>query len=513
MASFIKHIVLAIGVVIGILMIPESAYAQSKTQPSYYTPTWESVLNHQAAPEWFEDAKFGIYFHWGPYSVPAFGSAWYPRNMYLKNHRVSKFHKENYGPIEEFGYENFIPLFKAQYFDPKQWADLFAASGAKFAGPVAQHHDGFAMWDSDVNPWNVKDMGPKRDILGELFVELRKRDLKTIATFHHARNGQRNANNPKLWGRKGYNSHYPYDPNLPTSTTDPKLRKLFGNFEHIDDFNAYWLNQINEVVDKYSPDIIWFDSWLNLIPEAYRLKMVAHHLNNGLKQNKEVVLCHKQNDLPQEISIYDFEQGGRRDVYPIPWMTDITLGESRWMFVKDHPNKNAALVIRNMIDVWSKNGTVLLNVSPKADGTIPLEQQHILRQIGTWLDIHGEAVFKTRPHLVFGYGTAIAAQGSHDGQSSKVAYTANDVRFTISKDQKAMYVFFLGKPEAGKRIQLRTIGGYHRNIPPGKISNVHLLGSKTAVKWEHTAESFFITMPQTPMNDVATVFKLELEKF
>ena len=164
-----------------------------------------------------------------------------------------------------------------------------------------------------------------------------------------------------------------------------------------------------------------------------------------------------------------------------------------------------------MIDVWSKNGTVLLNVSPKADGTIPLEQQQILKKIGKWLDTHGEAVFKTRPHLVFGYGTAVAAQGSHDGQSSKVAYTANDVRFTISKDQKAMYVFFLGKPVVGKRIQLRTIGGYHRNIPPGKISNVRLLGSKAAVKWEHTAESFFITMPQTAMNDIATVFKLELE--
>lgn len=484
-----------------------SADIQSKDG---FEPSYLSLIKHDAAPEWFADAKLGIYFHWGPYSVPAYGSAWYPCNMYKKGSNVNKWHEEHYGPIEEFGYEDFIPMFTAEHFDPEDWADLFKTAGAKFAGPVAQHHDGFAMWDSEINPWNAADMGPKKDITGELFKSLRKRSIKTIATFHHARNGQRNANTPEHWGKNGYNSHYPYHPDLPTSTTDPKLRMLFGNFGTIEEFNQYWLDQVNEVVDKYDPDVIWYDSWLNLIPEETRNQMAAHFFNNGIKNKQEVVICRKQDDLPLDYSIVDIEQGGRRDIHPQPWMTDITLGESRWMYVEGHKYRNAALVIRNMIDVWSKNGIVLLNVSPRADGVIIEEQRNILNQIGAWLNIHGEAVYKTRPHTVFGYGPAKAVDGSHGGQSSKIEYSAEDVRLTVSKDKKAMYVFFLGIPEVGKRIQLRTIGGFHRNIPPSPIQNVTLIGSDVEVKWELTPESFYLTMPAEGFNQIANVFKLEL---
>lgn len=483
---------------------------QSKQQTTEYEPNFESLKKHGAAPEWFADAKLGMYFHWGPYSVPAFGSAWYPHNMYKDNNKVRKHHEKTYGSIHEFGYEDFIPMFKASQFDPDNWAELFKQTGAKFAGPVAQHHDGFAMWDSEVNPWNAAHMGPKRDILGDIFNSLKSKGLKTIATFHHARNGQRNKDKPEMW-KIAYDSHYPYHPDLPTATTDPKLRKLFGNFDTIDAFNQYWLDQVNEVVDKYSPDILWYDSWLNLIPENMRNEMAAHHFNNGLKQNKEVMLAHKQDDLPLEYSVLDYEQGGRRDSWPTPWMTDITLGKSRWMYVEGHPYKSADLVIRNMIDVWSKNGVVLLNVSPTADGVINEAQRAVLKDIGNWMKIHGEAVYGTRPHTIFGYGTASAGDGHHGGQSATVNYTANDVRFTVAKNKKAMYVFFLGKPEAGKRISLRSIGGYHRNIPPSKIKNISLLGSNVKVEWELTSGDFFLTIPNQDLNELATVFKFELE--
>ena len=484
---------------------------QTVDQPSnQFEPHFESLSKHEAAPVWFADSKLGIYFHWGPYSVPAYGSAWYPRNMYLNGSHVQKWHEAHYGSVEEFGYEDFIPLFTAEHFDPENWAELFESTGAKFAGPVAQHHDGFAMWDSDVNPWNAADMGPKRDITGELFEALRKRNIKTIATFHHARNGQRNANTKEYWGRNGYNSHYPYHPSLPTATTDPKLQLLFGNFETIDEFNQYWLDQVNEVVDKYNPDIIWYDSWLNLIPQDTRNQMAAHYFNNGLKNGQEVVICRKQNDLPLDYSIVDIEQGGRRDIHPQPWMTDITLGESRWMYVEGHPYKDAALVVRNMIDVWSKNGIVLLNVSPRADGVINQEQRNILKEIGDWLKVHGEAVYKTRPHTIFGYGPAEAVDGTHGGQSSKINYTAKDIRFTVAKDKKAMYVFLLGEPTAGEQIQMRSIGGFHRNIPPSPIKKVTLLGADVEVKWELTPESFYLTIPNTDFNPFANVFKFEL---
>lgn len=476
-----------------------------------YEPNFESLSQHEAAPEWFQDAKLGMYFHWGPYSVPAYGSAWYPCNMYIKGSNVNKFHEKNFGPIGEFGYEDFIPMFTAEHFDAEDWAELFQMTGAKFAGPVAQHHDGFAMWDSEVNPWNAADMGPKRDVVGEMFKSLRKRNIKTIATLHHARNGQRNANNPEYWGKNGFNSHYPYHPDLPTATTDPKLRKLFGNWENIEDFNQYWLDQVEEVVDKYHPDILWYDSWLNMIPEQKINEMLAYHFNSGLKNKQEVVVCSKHKDIPWEYGVDDMEQGGRRDIYPLPWMTDITLGNSRWSYIEGEKYKDAALVVRNMIDVWSKNGTVLLNVSPRADGVINQEQRDILKGIGDWMKVHGEAVYGTRPFHIFGYGTANASDASHDGQSAKIKYTAKDVRYTVAKDKKAMYVFFLGVPKGGKTIKMRAIGGFHRNQPPSPIKNIKLMGADIDIEWELTPQTLLLKMPEVEYNSIATVLKLELQ--
>ena len=510
-----KHVQISVITVVGCFLLmlligckESQIYQEQKI--SKYEANWESLNKHQAAPEWIQDAKLGIYFHWGPYSVPAYGSAWYPHNMYKDKGDIREYHEKTYGSIYEFGYEDFIPMFKAEKFDPEDWAELFKNSGAKFAGPVAQHHDGFALWDSEVNPWNAADMGPKRDVLGDIFKSLEKRNIKTIATFHHARNGQRNAKKPEHW-KDAYDSHYVYHPDLPTATTDPKLRKLFGNFETIEQFNQYWLDQVNEVVDKYSPDILWFDSWLNLIPEDKRMQMMAHHFNNGLVKDKEVATAHKQEDLPLESSILDFEQGGRGDVHPLPWMTDITIGASRWMYVEGHPYKDAALLVRNMIDVWSKNGIVLLNVSPRADGVINQEQRDILGQIGDWLKTHGEAVYGTRPHVLFGYGPSRGGDGHNGSFSSTVNYDKDDVRFTVAKDKKSFYTFFLGVPEVGKKVSLRPIGGYHRNIPPGKIKDIKLLGSDVKVDWQLTSGDLFITMPDTEYNSLAAVFKFELE--
>jgi len=176
-----------------------------------FTADWESLARHDAAPEWFSDAKLGIYFHWGVYSVPAFGDEWYPRWMHFENTEVYKHHLETYGHPSEFGYHDFVPMFKAEYFDAAEWADLFQMAGARFAGLVAEHHDGFSMWDSDVTPWNVADMGPKKDITGLLATELRKRDMKLITTFHHAKNLQRFDSTETGSRTEGYElSHYPF---------------------------------------------------------------------------------------------------------------------------------------------------------------------------------------------------------------------------------------------------------------------------------------------------------------
>lgn len=488
----------------------DNAPEQSDTAISpKFEANWESLSKHEAAPEWFVDSKLGIYFHWGVYSVPAFGNEWYPRRMFEEGDKVMAHHEETYGKVTEFGYHDFVPMFKAEQFDAEDWADLFKQSGAKFAGPVAQHHDGFAMWDSEVNPWNSADKGPNKDILGELFQSLRKRGVKTIATFHHARNGQRNATIEKNW-KIGYNSHYPYHPDWPTGSTDPELRKLYGNFESIDEFNQYWLDQVNEVVDNYSPDIIWYDSWLNLIPENYRQEMAKHYFNHGLETGQELVICHKQNDLPMSLSVLDFEQGGRREIHPMPWMTDITISNQSWSYVEGQTYKEAKLVIRNMIDVWSKNGIVLLNVSPRADGVIPDEQRAVLKDIGDWLKIHSEAVYGTRPFIVHGYGTASADEGKHGGQSATVEYSADDVRFTVSKDTKTLYFFFLGKPQTGERIRVRSLAS-HRYPTNSPIKKITVLGTEEEVEWELTTNDFYLQLPEVDLNEMATVLKFELE--
>ncbi len=278
------------------------------------------MSKHNEEPDWFKDAKLGIYFHWGVYSVPAFGNEWYPRTMHFLDSEVGKHHLENYGHPSEFGYHDFVPMFKAEHFDANEWADLFKKAGARFAGPVAEHHDGYSMWDSEVTPWNAMDTGPKRDITGELATALRQRDMKLITTFHHAKHLQRFDSLPDREGGQGYrNSHYPYFVGMPTRSTDPKLRMLYGNIPEQEWLEKVWFGKLNEVIDKYQPDIIWFDSWLDQIPEAYQQKFCATYLNKAQEWGKEVVIVRKQDDLPLDVSVDDLEksteeQAGRKSM-------------------------------------------------------------------------------------------------------------------------------------------------------------------------------------------------------
>ena len=478
-----------------------------------FEETWESLATNDREPEWFKDAKLGIYFHWGLYSVPAFDNEWYPRWMYVSGRKewggkIFEHQQKTYGPLSEFNYHDFIPMFTAEHFDAKEWADLFKKSGAKFAGPVAQHHDGFAMWGSKVNPWNVKDMGPKKDILGELYAELKKKGMKTIATFHHARLLQRYAQDTLQWAKNssdpGWNSHYPYHPDYITSTTDPKLRKLYGNMP-ADEFHEYWLNQVNEVVDNYAPDIIWFDSWLDEIPENYRQKMVAHHFNTAVSRGQKPIAAYKQGDLPANVGMLDIEQGGKTGLSDDYWLTDITISNFSWSYVMGQTYKKPDLVIRNMIDVWSKRGVVLLNISPKADGTIVDEQRQVLLAIGKWIDKHKEAVYETRAFTTFGYGEAAFEKGEFGGQSATMDYNEKDIRFMQSKDNKHLYIFSLGLPKPDSNMEIRT-------PIESKIKKVSVLGSDVELKWSVANNKLTFTTPSaSQMDDIATVFKVDFE--
>jgi alpha-L-fucosidase len=509
----ITHMMLILCTVAGLVSCKQGSETKTGETKAAFEESWESLSTIEREPEWFKDAKFGIYFHWGPYSVPAYSSEWYPRWMYAPGRKdwggdIFDHHQKTFGPVSQFNYHDFIPLFTGEHFDAKEWADLFKKSGARFAGPVAQHHDGFAMWASKLNPWNAKDMGPKKDILGELFAELKKNDMKTIATFHHERLLQRYAQDTAKWAQNtpdpGDDSHFPYHPDYITSTTDPKLRLLYGNIPE-DEFNDYWLNQINEVVDNYGPDIIWFDSWLDRMPENYRQKMVAHHFNVASSRGQKPIVAYKQEDLPANVGILDIEQGGKTSISEDYWLTDITVSQDSWCYINGQTYKEPSLVIRNMIDVWSKKGIVLLNISPKADGTINAEQRNVLTTIGRWIDKHKEAIYETRAHSIYGYGEAAFKKGDFGGQSATTNYNEKDIRFMTSKDKKRLYVFSLGSPATNSTFEVQADLG-------SKVKRVSVVGSEVDLKWSYLDNKLTFQTPNaSDMDEFSTVFRVEFE--
>lgn len=482
--------------------------AQTKKQPPY-TEDWESVSKHNEAPEWFKDAKFGIYFHWGVYSVPAFGSEWYPRNMYFPDSKENKFHTEKYGPTSKFGYHDFVPMFKAEKFNANEWAELFKKAGAQFAGPVAEHHDGFSMWASKVNPWNAKDMGPKRDIVGELEKAIRKQGMKFITTFHHERQLQRYANKP---GEKIFrNSHYPYLPGTATVSTDPKLRILYGNLPEAEWLEQQWFGKLKEVIDAYHPDIVWFDSWLNMIPENYRLKFVVYYLNKALERSQEVAIVRKQNDLPLEFSVDDLEKSRKNRLEEKTWMTDETISKGSWSYTADLEIKPVADMLHVLIDVVSKNGVLLLNVSPKAEGTIPEVQQAVLLKMGEWLKKYGEAIYGTRPWYTYGEGPTKEPEGNFKNNKEflKIKYSEKDVRYTTKIG--ALYATLLGQAPANQQLLLKA---FAKDVVPKelKIEDISFLGSTEKINWKLTDEGLMITAPAKPVDALATTIKIRTQR-
>jgi alpha-L-fucosidase len=475
---------------------------------NHFTPEWESLAAHEASPEWFRNAKLGIYFHWGVYSVPAYGSEWYPRNMHLEGHDVYKHHLETYGHPSVFGYHDFVPMFRAENFDAAAWAELFHKAGARFAGPVAEHHDGFSMWASDATPWNAAEMGPKKDITGLLADELRKRGMKLITTFHHAKQLQRHdsiaseGHEPYAW------SHYPYSLDMPTSSEDPKLRLLYGNLPEEQWLEEIWLAKLKEVIDRYQPDIIWFDYMLDKIPEVYRQKFAAYYLNQAEKWGKEVVIVRKQEDLPLNFSVEDLEKSRKNRLEADPWMTDETISKGSWCYTENLEIKSAADVLHVLIDVASKNGVLLLNVSPKADGTIPANQQAVLLEMGRWLDQFGEAIFDTRPWYTYGEGPTIQPEGDFEFHQEflKIKYSWEDIRYT--RLDEYIYATLLGWPGAGKELKLEAFSIDH--LPENlEIASVSMMGSDEKINWSLADSGLYITTPGKAPDEKAIVFKIK----
>lgn len=467
-----------------------------------YRPSLDSLSRHNDAPEWFRDAKLGIYFHWGVYSVPAYDSEWYPRNMYIKDSGAYRHHVQTWGDPLEFEYADFVPMFRAEHFDADEWAALFRKAGARFAGPVAEHHDGFSMWDSKVTPWNAKTKGPQKDLVGLLEQAIRGEGMRFITTFHHARNNLWE-NAPGRW-----TGHYEYvKKNFPMLLDNPENAFLYGDMPR-DTFVEMWENKLKEVIDNYRPDIIWFDSWLDEIPQMARYDFAAYYFNRALEWKRDVVIVRKQNDLPLEFSVLDHEKSRTSGSNERIWMTDDTLSTGSWCYTQNLKIKPTEQVIHAIADTVSKNGVVLLNISPMADGTIPADQKQSLLDLGNWMKINGEGIYSTRPWDVYGEGPTKEPEGgfSEAGKFLKLEYSSKDIRYTQSKDGKTLYAISLGRPE--NDLVLRAVSV--RSVDSG---NVSLLGSDVTVPFTTNA-SQGLTLHTAGLandawpSDTAVVFKL-----
>ncbi|WP_258098922.1 alpha-L-fucosidase [Marinoscillum pacificum] len=489
---------------ITLLFLVTYACQPVKTEKKFkvYAENWDSLAAYEEAPEWFRNAKFGIYYHWGLLSVPAYANDWHPRGLHIVGSDDYNQHVETYGHPSEFGYHDFVPMFKADSFNADAWADLFVRSGARFSGVVAEHHDGWSNWDSDINPWNAMDMGPHRDLVGELEKAIKARDLKFVTTFHMARNLQIYQNDSANWLND--KSYFPYHPDMPTSSTDSLIRILYGNIPR-EQFYENWLGKLKEVIDNYSPDLIYFDGELSKLPDSLKLQFVTHYLNHAAANDKGVVITHKNGELPKEVSLKDLEKGRMDEKTDYFWLTDETIAHGSWSYTETLEVKPASEIIQVLIDIVSKNGVMMLNISPKANGVIPQKQQAALLEIGDWLNQFGEAIYDTRTWTVYGEGPTVLGESGHFLEWK--AYTPNDIRFTTKSN--VLYAIVMGWP--GDSVEQTITSINQKNLSGQKIASLEMLGSNETIQWTLGDTGLTYTTPTEAPSTTAVVLKITLE--
>lgn len=449
-----------------------------------YKDTWSS-LSQYVVPKWYTDAKFGIFIHWGIYSVPAFASEWYSRNMYIQGSPEYEHHMKTYGKHSAFGYKDFIPMFRAEKFEPDNWAELFKASGANYVCPVAEHHDGFQMYKSKLSKWNSSEMGPKRDILGELKGAIEKKGLKCCASSHRVEH----------WFFMGHGKEFDSDIKKSLSCGDfywpampePDHNDLSSEPYPTQEFLEDWLLRCCEIVDSYQPGMIYFDWWIqheSLKP--YLKKFAAYYYNQAAEWGKEVVINYKHDAFQFGCAVVDVERGQFAEAKPYYWQTDTSVARNSWCYTQGNDYKSVNEIVCDLVDIVSKNGNMMLNIGPKADGTIPAEDESILRGIGKWLQVNGEAIYGTHVWRFSGEGPTKIKEGQFTDGISKV-FTSEDIRFTTKG--AAIYATVLKWPEDGK-VSIRSLGENDASKLPlfhGIIRDVDVLGCEVKPQYIRTA--------------------------
>lgn len=471
-----------------------------------FIDTWDSLGKYKV-PEWYRKSKFGVFIHWGLYSVPAYNNEWYSRNMYIQGSDEFRHHVEKYGKHKDFGYKEFISMLTAEKFDAEEWAGIFKKAGARYVVPVAEHHDGFQMYKSDLSEFNAYNMGPKRDILGELSAALQKKGIINCASSHRAAH----------WFFMGHGKEFDSDIKEPLSRGDfywpaqvePDHHDLYSkpapSVEYLED----WLLRCCEIVERYRPKLIYFDWWIiHSSFKPYLKKFAAYYYNRAAEWDEEVVINYKHDAFMFGTAVVDIERGQFADAKPFFWQTDTAVAKNSWCYTENNFYKTSKQIICDLLDIVSKNGTLLLNVGPRADGTIPEEDKKILFEIGEWLKVNGEAIYDTVVWRVSQEGPTEIQEG-HFTDNEVREFTTEDIRFTVNGSY--LYASILNYPESGKVI-IKSLAEKKTASRPhfqGIIEDITALGFDEKIRWHRTEEGVIIQSDNI-RSDKPVIFKIRV---
>jgi alpha-L-fucosidase len=477
----------------------EAAELMPPITQGVFQPTMDSLTNY-ACPEWFRDAKFGIWSHWGPQAVPMDGD-WYARGMYEPGNKHYTYHTNHYGHPSTFGYKDIIPLWKAEKWDPDRLMQLYQKAGAKYFVSMGSHHDNFYLWNSKLHPWNSVRMGPKRDVVGEWQKAAKKYGLRfgvsehlgASFTWFQSSHGADKSGPKAGVPYDGANSNYWDLYHFPAEPGDT------GWYSKNPKWHQQWYERIRELVDGYQPDLLYTDGGVPFGNEV-GLSMIAHFYNQDAARHGgrvEAVYACKQKSEGRWAE--DLERGIMPKIDPHPWQTDTSIGD--WYYNRDWKFQPVRWVIHMLVDNVSKNGNLLLNVVQRPDGSLDPEVEQMLKELAEWNQVHGEAVFGTRPWLVYGE-SAIKVRGGHFKEDFK--YNAKEIRFTTKGG--TLYAIALGWPEDGQLV-IRSLAK-----PDGEdvnqIAALSLLGYDGQVSWRQSAEGLVVTLPTQKVSAHTVALKI-----
>jgi alpha-L-fucosidase len=461
--------------------------------------TTDSLTNY-SCPKWFRDAKFGIWAHWGPQAVPMEGD-WYARKMYQPGSPDYKDHLARFGHPSTNGWKDIIPLWNAEKWDPEKLMELYKKAGARYFVSMGVHHDNFFLWDSKLHRWNAVNMGPRRDVVGEWQKAAKRKGLPFGVSEHLGASFTWFQDSHKA-DKTGPLAGVPYDGansnnwDLYHFPAEPGDTKWYSNNPR---WQQQWYNEIKELVDNYHPDLLYTDGGVPFGNEV-GLSQMANFYNLSASRNhgraEAVYTCKQPSDGRW---VQDFERGVQGNINPYPWQTDTSIGD--WFYNRHWKYQPLSWTVHMLVDIVSKNGNLLLNVVLRPDGSLDPEVETMLRQLADWTAVNGEAIYGTRPWLVYGEGEVKAKGGAF---KENFKYSAKDIRFTTKG--KTLYAIALGWPEENRLVirSLAKTGDPARN----QIARVELLGHKGRLKFIQTADGLAVTLPAEKAGNLTCALRI-----